>query len=317
MANDIVKKITEQSFWDKKEGTTGMIVGAAILGAIGYGAWKIMPHIVDLLQNTMSALILGAIAVILVYVLILDSTLRDRAWLLYKLLMEKITYSIIKYDPFGVLREMQARAQEKRNEVDEKRKQVNSQAVTIREELEAFNAEMQQVQSNVRWMQKNGKPAELIADEASKIGTLDESIKRMTRSYETITGFYKQMTRIYDELERFDKRVAWDIKMREREYKAINATASALEIMQAVIKGTDENSRMRDSVIAHLTNNYGEKLGRIESVMEDSSKFLEQADMRNAMYADRGLALLAELDKRDISISLPAPEVKKPVYNYK
>lgn len=315
MANDLMKKITQPSFWDTKEGTTGMIFGVGILGGIGYGAYKLMPHIVDLLQNTVTAIALGAVAVILVYVLVLDSTLRDRAWLLYKLLMQKITYSIIAYDPFGVLREMQARALEKRNEVNKQRQEVNAQAVTIRQELDAFQAEMLKVQSDINWMKKNGKSQELIADEASKLGTLDESIKRMTKSYTVINGFYTQMTRIYDELERFDKRVAWDIKMREREYKAINATASAMQIMQAVIKGTDANSMMRDQTIQFLTTDYGEKLGRIESAMEDSNKFLEQADMRNAMYAERGMQLLDDLNKRDLAISLPAPSAV-PAYKY-
>jgi hypothetical protein len=163
---------------------------------------------------------------------------------------------------------------------------------------------MEQVRSDVLWMQNNGKSREAIADEASKLGTLDESIKRMTKSYNVIEGFYSQMTRIYEELERFDKRVAWDIKMREREYKAVNATASAMQIMSAVIKGTDANSLMRDQTIQFLTTDYGEKLGRIESAMEDSAKFLEQADMRNAMYADRGLKLLDDLKGRDISVGL-------------
>jgi uncharacterized protein (DUF3084 family) len=202
-------------------------------------------------------------------VLVLDSTLRDRAWLLYKLLMEKLTYSIIEFDPFGVLREMQRRAQTRREEVDEQRKKVKGEAVTIRRELESFQNEQVEVQSNLNWMQRNGKSKEEIDDEASKLATLAESIKRMTNSYNVIDGFYTQMTRIYTELERFDKKVAWEINHREREYKAINATATAMQIMQAVIKGTDANSMLRDQTMQFLNVDYGQKLGRIESAMED------------------------------------------------
>lgn len=312
MANDLIKE-KGQSFWDTKEGTTGMVFGVGILGLLGYGAYKIMPYIVDLLQNTVYAIGLGVVAVALIWALVIDDTLRNRSWLVYKMLMHKLTYSIIKWDPFGVLREMQERSREKREMVNKHRQNVKAQSTTIRRELEAFQDEKEKVQSQVRWLQKNGKSEALISDEASKLGQLDASITRMTKSYDVIEGFYAQMTRIYEELERFDKRVEWDISMREREYKAINATNTAMQIMRAAIKGTDGDSQMRDQTLAFLTTDYGDKLGRIESAMEDTAKFLEQADMQNAMYADRGMKLLEDLKGRDLSVGLLPGKVATPV----
>ena len=312
---DIKKKV--QSFWDTKEGTTGMVFGAAILGGIGYGAFKIMPHLVNLLQNTTYALGLGALTLFLVWALILDSTLRDRTWLVYKLLMQKLTYSIIEYDPFGVLREMQERARKKREEVNVHRQSVKAQSMTIRRELDAFTEEKEKVHSQIKWMRENGKSQEAINDEASKFGMLDQAINRMTRSYNVIEGFYVQLTRIYSELERFDQRVDWDIMMREREFKAITATNSAMQIMRAAIKGSDADSQMRDQTLNFLTDDYSGKLGRIESAMEDSAKFLEQADMQNAMYADKGMKLLEDLRGRELSVGqFPTPAKAGVVSDY-
>lgn len=301
MANDLIK----QSFWEKKEGTTGMIVGVGILGGIGYGLYKIMPHLADFAHNTFEFVGFSILTAILLYI-VLDGGLRSRAVLFYQLLMEKLTYSIIEFDPFGVLREMQKRAQARREEVNRQRVKVKEQSSVINRELQEFQKEQGEVKSNVEWMRRNNKSQELIDDELSKFATLGESITRMGNSFTVIEGFYAQLTRIYNELERYDKKVDWEIDHREREYKAVNATATAMEIMRAVIKGTDGTSQMRDQAMAFLNTNYGEKLGRIEAAMEDSAKFLEQADMRNAQYADKGRKLLDDLNSRDISVGVIA-----------
>ena len=60
MANDIVKKVASQSFWDKPEGTTGMIVAASAGLAVLYGAYMVMPYIEILIENTFYALAFGS-----------------------------------------------------------------------------------------------------------------------------------------------------------------------------------------------------------------------------------------------------------------
>jgi hypothetical protein len=52
-----------KSFWDSKEGTTGMVIGAGILGLIGYGAYQIMPYIANLMENTVYAIGFGRLRV--------------------------------------------------------------------------------------------------------------------------------------------------------------------------------------------------------------------------------------------------------------
>lgn len=303
MANDIVKKVANQSFWDKPEGTAGMIVAASAGLAVLYGAYKAMPYIENLLENTFYAAAFGAGALGIAYVLI-DGSLRNRMGLLYQLLMEKLTYSIIKYDPFGVMREMQKRAAKKLAYADEQMLKVAEQASTVKTELEGMKKEQDEVASTVSWMQRNGKSQEVINDEASKLTILSQSIDRLSKSYDVTYGFYSHLKRVKEEFERYEKKIGWEINLREREYKAINAVVSATQIMRAFIKGSDADIQTRNRAMAYVNVDYAEKLGRIESAMEDSTKFLEKADMQNAIYADKGLQLLEDLKGRDISVGL-------------
>jgi len=313
MANDIVTRVKKQSFWDRPEGTTGMIIAAAGGLALLYGAYKVMPYVANLMENTFYALAFGAGALGIAYVLI-DGSLRRRLSLLYQLSMEKLTYSIIKYDPFGVMREMQRRAAKKLAYADEKMLEVSEQASTINNELEGMKREREEVVSNVNWMQTHGKAQEVIADEASKLTILSEAIERLTKSYDVTYGFYTHLRRVKEEFERYEKKIGWEINLREREYKAINAVVSATQIMRAFIKGTDEDIETRNRAIAFVNVDYAEKLGRIESAMEDSTKFLEKADMQKAIYADKGLQLLKDLNKRDISVGMLQSPQPVPAY---
>lgn len=300
MPKNLIK--TTLSFWEKPEGTTGMIFGAGILGGIGWLAFKIMPFIATMLETTLKTAILAGTIGVLTWVFVLDPTLRNRLWLLYTLVMEKFTYALIKRDPFAFLRVLRIRAQKKLQEVDERRKKVKGSLVAIHRELDSFKKEQTEVQNNLNWMQRNGKPKEVVDDEASKLTSLAASITRMTNSCEVIDGFYAVTTKVYEELVRFDAKTAWEIDHQEREYVAISETNTVLDIMMAVIKGTDENSQLRDKALSYVNTDYSQKLGRIESTMEDMSKFLEKADMKNSQYAEQGRKLLDDLNKRDISV---------------
>ncbi len=314
MSNDIVTRVRNQSFWAKPEGTTGMLVAASAGLAVLYGAYKVMPYVANLMENTLYAALWGAGVLAITYVIV-DGRLRNRLSLLYQLSMEKVTYSIIKYDPFGVMREMQRRAAKKLAEAQEYMDKVAANASTIKTELDGMIAEKQDVAGTVQWMQRNGKDQATINDEAEKITTLTASITRMSKSYDVTYGFYTHLKRVKEEFERYEKKVAWEINLREREYKAINAVASATQIMRAFISGNDEDIQTRNRAMQFVNIDYAEKLGRIESAMEDSTKFIEKADMQHAVDADRGLKLLQDLNGRDISVGLlPNQRVSQPIY---
>jgi hypothetical protein len=185
MANEVSTNLVKKtkSFWDTKEGTTGMVLGAGILGLIGWGAYTVMPYIANLMENTFYAIGFGLLAVGLIYAFVIDGTLRNRMWLMYKLMMRALTYSIIKYDPFGVLRETQAQAKERIKTVDECRVEVKKQVGIVTNTLEGFKRDRDQLQGEANWLRThNGSQAE-IDNRAMKLGKIADAITRMTKTY--------------------------------------------------------------------------------------------------------------------------------------
>lgn len=300
MSNELVKKT--KSFWDTKEGTTGMIFGAGVLGLLGWGAYTLMPYIANLLENTVYAIVFGLIAVGLIYAFVIDGTLRNRMWLMYKLMMRALTYSIIKYDPIGVLRETQLNAKKRLRTVDEARTDVKGQVAIIRQTIEGIKADEKKYMSEIEWMKSNGKPAADIQNSAARLGKLSEAEARLTKSFNLTSNFYDQLTRAYKALQTIDSNIDFEIDIREREYKAVNASNSAWRAVKSAFNGSEQFDELRNDTFAFLAEDYAQKLGEIESFMDDASKFIESNDIQQAIYAGDGMKMMESLNSRNLDI---------------
>jgi hypothetical protein len=313
MANEmstVAKKA--KSFWDTKEGTTGMVIGLGIFGAIGYGAYKIMPFLANLMENTFYTILFGGLSVALFYILVIDGTLRNRAWLAYRLMMRALTYSIISYDPVGVLREISKKAWERFQHIDECRIKVNGQVKQLEETIRGFYKDQKSLTTEATTWQSRGD-MDKARSAASKLGRLNEAIARLESAAKRTQGFYTQLTRAQKAAEQIRENVDFEIGLVEREYKATTAAHTAWKMVREAFKGGSELDALEQDALAFLAEDYGNKLGEIDSFMEDSMKYIDNVDMQNAGFAEDGFKMLDTLNARQLNIveakvSLPAPQ---------
>lgn len=290
-----------KSFWDTKEGTTGMIFGLGILGGLGWAAYKLMPYIANLMENTFYAIGFGLLSIGLIYAFVIDGTLRNRMWMAYKLLMRALTYSIIKYDPIGILREIQKKAKERLKLVDDNRATVRGQVTTIKNTIDSFDRDEQQLKRMIETQQRKGAEQQEIAGNAMKLGRVHDAKLRLQKSYDQTNGFYNQLTRAYNALVTVDENIDFEIGIMEREYKAVTASHTAWKAVKAAFKG-GELDDLRNDTLQFLAEDYSMKLGQIETFMDDSQKFINGVDLQNSMYTDEGMKLLEDLNSRDLNI---------------
>lgn len=313
MSNDLVGKA--KSFWDTKEGTTGMIVGLSIFGALGYGAYKIMPFLANLMENTFYTIAFGALSVALFYILVIDGTLRSRLWLSYKLLMRAATYSIIAFDPVGVLRELQKKAKQRIEDIATNRNAVNGQV----KQVDATVASLQQDEKNLinrlEIQRKQGADELEVRSNLSKLGKVRAAILRMQKAQTQVQGFYTQLNRALKALQMIDSDIDFEINIQEREYKAVNATHAAWKAVRAAFKGSDEIDSLRADTLAYMAEDYGNKLGAIESFMDDSKAFIDGVDLQQMMYAEDGLKVLEGLNSYDLNVVQSKPALSQSVPN--
>jgi hypothetical protein len=308
MANELVKQKV-QSFWDTKEGTTGMFVGVGILGGLGYAAYKLMPYIANLMENTFFAIGFGLLSVALIWAFVIDGTLRNRMWLIYKLLMRALTYQIIKYDPVGVLRETQEVAAKRIEVIDSKRVEVNKSVMSLRNTVDKFTRQKDDLAARVRVLQRQGQPQDVVANEAMKIGRLDDALLRTNKALTMTKAFYDQLTKALKAVETIHSNIDFEIDISEEEYKAATASSNAWRAVRSAFKGSSETDALQADAFAFLAQDYTAKLGEIDSFMADSQKFIDSVDLQNAVYTDKGMRLLEDLNARDLDVLQTAQKV--------
>lgn len=291
-----------KSFWDTKEGTTGMIFGLGIFGAIGYGAYKIMPFLANLMENTFYTLLFGALSIGLFYALVIDGTLRNRMWLMYKMLMRALTYSIISYDPVGVLRELQKKAKERIEDIANHRNSVNGQVKQVETTVNSLVRDEKDLITKLE-IQKKQQADELeVRSNLSKLGKVRASKERMIKAHVQVKGFYDQLNRAYKALVLIDGDLDFEINIQEREYKAVTASHAAWKAVRSALKGSEEIDSLRADTLAFMAEDYSNKLGAIESFMDDSKSYIDGVDLQQLMYAEDGLKILEGLNSYDLNV---------------
>ena len=99
-----------------------------------------------------------------------------------------------------------------------------------------------------------------------------------------------------------DGDIDFEISIQEREYKAVSAAHAAWKNVRAALKGTDEIDSLRNDTLAWMAEDYGNKLGAIESWMDDSKKFIDDVDLQQLMYAEDGLKVLEGLNSVNLDV---------------
>ncbi|AVH84983.1 hypothetical protein RsoM2USA_54 [Ralstonia phage RsoM2USA] len=293
------------SFWDRPEGTTGMVVGAGLVGLLGYGLYHILPFIVSILQNTLYTIVLGA-AVLGLVAILLDGTLVNRLWISYKLLMRAVTGLIVNIDPIAVLKEIQKKSREKIKIVDDNRKKVAGERRKVTEVLNSFTNDLEAEKDKFNYYNAHGdEPGK--RSSATKVGKLNDAINRMKATSDKMTVFSTQLDRAYNALNTIADDIDFEISIQEREFKAVKASHAAWKAVKTVFKGDDQMNSLREETLHQMADSYGQMLGEIDVFMNDSQKFIDGVDLKDAMQADKTIAMLEDLNGRNLNnLVIPA-----------
>ena len=136
---DPSQNVQLKSFWSKKEGTTGMIVLALLIGAGVYGFSAILPWLITLLQNTIHTVFLAATLGVLIFI-VTDKRVRNLAKYMFKSVMRAITGIFITIDPIGILRNYVSDLERNIREMTEQLGALRGQALLLLLALMSFQA---------------------------------------------------------------------------------------------------------------------------------------------------------------------------------
>ncbi len=306
-----------KTFWQRPEGTVGLVFLLGILGGAGYLLFKFSGAILAMLTNTVGIVILMGVLGAIIY-MVLDPKVRTIFSYMYQSVMRWITGLFITIDPIGILK----------NYISDLQKNLNKMGVQIGNLKGQMRRLITIVEENTKEISNNmliAKKAKEQGNESAmllasrKAARLQESNQKYTELHGKMSILYRVLTKMYSNSEILIEDTTDQVKVKEQERKAIRASHSAMRSAMSIIKGDADKRAMFDQAMEVIADDVANKVGEMERFMEMSSNFMNSIDLQNGVFEEQGLKMLEEYEKNSTLLLLGGTaklddlELKQPV----
>ena len=282
----------QKSFWKRPEGVTGLIFLTAILAGLGLVGYSILMNFGTIMSIVASVLIVGS----LLYMAI-DPKMRNLVWYLYKNTMRKITGFFITIDPIGILKNYI-------DDLESNLKKMSKQIGAIRGQMRKLKT---MVETNQREIDENMKIASVAKKQSNqkaltlatrKASRLRDSNTKYENLYNKMKVIHRILAKMYSNSEILLEDTRDQVMIKEQERKAIRASHSAMKSAMSVISGDPDKRAMFDAAMEVVADDVANKVGEMERFMDMSSGFMENMDIQNGIFEEKGIKMLEEWEKK-------------------
>jgi hypothetical protein len=115
---------------------------------------------------------------------------------------------------------------------------------------------------------------------------------------------YRVLTKMYENSEIMLEDLQDQVVVKEQEYKAINASHSAIRSAMNILSGNSDKKYMYDMALEAMAEDVGQKVGEMERFMDMSKNFMDSIDLQNGVFEEEGLQMLDKWEKEGVSFLL-------------
>jgi hypothetical protein len=292
-----------KSFWSRKEGKTGMLFGAAILGALGYGLYLILPFLITLTKNLLTLGILGICLFVLVY-LVMDPQVRNLVWYLYKSIMRGITGLFIQIDPVGIIETYVSHLRKQLENLESQIQELSGAKRKLSDAIDRAKEELDEQLNLAKAGQKKGLGVAEITVYTNQAGRLKTRIEK----YQSLLAKLDTLYRILEKMDKAAKVVILDktnqvedIKIQRQEMRTgFNAFKSAMSILA----GDPDKKVLFDQAMESIQNDISMKAGAMERFIAESGEVMQAIDLQNGAFEEKGLKLLEKWETEGLPLLL-------------
>lgn len=296
-----------KSFWEKKEGKTGMIFAAGGIFGVLLIMMKWGAAIVAAAANTMILGVYILIALAVGYVL-MDKRFRTMVSFGYQSVMRWITGMFVTIDPIGILRDYVddlKSSHEKMNEQIAKLRGVLAElSRKIKENTLNMKNSMGLAEQAKKQMGKEGSSIDeqnrmkaQVMLKSRKAGRLQDSTRTFQELYTKIEMIYRVLSKMYTNCGVLIEDTEDSIEQKEIEWKTIRTAHSAMKSAMSVINGNGDKRAMFEQALDYMANDLDTKVGEMQRFMEVSQGFLDGVDLQNGVFEEKGLEMLEQWEK--------------------
>ena len=297
-----------KSFWEKPQGTPGMIGIALLICGAGYMVLKNAAWLALAMSNLTTAVFMGLGLFSLVW-LLSDKKVRMLIWYFYKSMIEKVTGVFIEIDPIGIIKVYIQELKDKRTSMSDQltklkgeKGKIDRKSASVIEEMKSFlnkGTLAKNKMNDAKTASEKNKFKAQASLNASKAGRRKNTAKKLTDLSERMGNLYKVMNDMYYYSGIMIDNTTDQVETLEYERNSIHASYSVMKSAQAIINGNSDEADMFDRAMQSVADDIGSKLGEMDRFMDMSENFMDGVDLENGAFEMDGFELMAEWENGD------------------
>jgi len=301
--NDLVPMdYKPRSFWERKEGVTGQIIGVLLIAGAGYGLYKALPFLIQLLENTLYAGVLGVALLAFTFVVTDRRFWRLCKWA-YMSAMRALTQVFVEIDPIGIMKNYIEELKVKQGDINRRVARLSGMIRSCKEEIARNERAKSGALGLVSEARKKGMTM-VVAANSRKAGRMAEA----NLTYQDLLGKMELLHRVlskYQEVAAFlIEDMVQEVDVKERKRAMAKEAYSAMKSAMAIINGDRSARELFDMANEYVAQDYAMKIGEIEDFVRMSDAFMQSVDLQSGVYQQQALEQLADWEKNAESIVL-------------
>lgn len=305
-----------KTFWERKEGTTGMFVLAGLVVGAGVAGFMALPKILGflalLLANTALLILAGVTLFVLIYTLT-NPKFQKIASYSFQSAMRWLASTYTEIDPIGILKNYVDELKKKKEQFDEGIASLSGQMHSLQREI-GNNEKIKEEnlkKAEIAQRQNNAANAQLYSREAIRADEANKQYVVIARQMQFLLTTLQQCGTVADyTIQDFEGEIRQQIRKREM----IATSYSTMKSAQAIFKNSGEGYELWLQAMDKLEYDFDMKTGEIEDFLRTSQHLLTNFSIETGLAESQAQKMLEDMNQRTAQI-LQVKNLHQPIFS--
>lgn len=299
-------EVKGKSFWDKPEGTWGMVFPVLLVVAAVFFKSALLAGITSMFMILGGAFAYGILA--LIAIVIIDG-LFISGWLMlrYQVFCKNLRKAVIDESPLTVLAILKDRAKEKMKKIRGGKDEVKGRVNDCSNSLVTSKKEFVDFQKLAKQMKDDPDLQKLFRSNCGKMAIAADLVKETSEQLAEMTKHYNILNEAYTDLEAMLSEMDYKEIALKRKFQNAGALDKVWGLMRGIVKGESEDDAMHEEAIASINEQFAARMGRVESAMDDCKGKFDEIKVKREISENEGVDMFNQLSNISVD-ALAAPQ---------
>jgi hypothetical protein len=310
---------TKKKFWGTPEGKVTLVLLIGVGIALFYLWGSLVPFLIMALENTLYFIFLCIVVGLLLF-LLLNKSIRNLVWNIYRISMRAIINQVVTIDPIGILKNRIESMEKDEIKLNDQRSILDGAIQKLFRKIEDFKKEIMHLLGFASKAQEKAAEAEKVMrmyeksndqvsyqnaalerskwlseakTKAGKAGSLKELMEgKFIPLHQKMSSMSLMLGKAAQAVHYTIESTRNEVEVKEIEYTTVKTSYSALSSAISAIKGNPDERAIYEQSLAYIEEDLSRKLGAMRQMMETTSQVVANMDIENEISVDKGIVLL-------------------------